>query len=205
MGRLFLLRHGRPAGDGFRRFLGQTDLPLGELGRRQAAWWRERLRHIGFSRIVTSDLIRARETADIIAGRNRQRIEPLAALREIHLGDWENRLFSEIQETAPELWSARGRNLGGFRPPGGESFEDLQRRVVPVARNLFSENGENILMVAHAGVNRVILGDLLEMPLSRIFSLAQDYCCLNLIETHPSGMRVRALNLAPEVMTDLGI
>ena len=205
MRRLFLLRHGRPDGDDLRRFLGQTDLTLGDRGRRQAAWWRERLGQIEFSRIVTSDLIRASETADIIAGRNRQPIEPLAALREIHLGDWENRLFSEIQQSAPQLWSARGRNLGGFRPPGGESFEDLQRRVAPVARNLFSQDGENILVVAHAGVNRVILGDLLGMPLSRIFSLAQDYCCLNLIETHPSGMRVRALNLAPEVLTDLGL
>jgi alpha-ribazole phosphatase len=204
MGRLCLLRHGRPDEQGLPRFLGQTDLPLAETGRRQSVWWRERLGRIEFSRIVTSDLSRARETAGIIAGADRQRIEPLAALREVYLGEWENRLFSEVRESTPALWNARGRDLGGFRPPGGESFDDLQRRVIPVVRNLLATGGGNILVVAHAGVNRVILCDILGMPLNRMFSLAQDHGCLNLIETHPSGMRVRALNLTPELMTDVG-
>ncbi len=204
MARLFLMRHGRTADDGVKRFVGQTDPPLGAAGRRQAAWWRERLKGIGFARIVSSDLARARETAEIIAGRRQPRVEPRAALREIHLGAWENRTLAEVRQTLPEEWHARGRDLPGFRPPGGESFGDLQRRVAPEADGLLAA-GADILVVAHAGVNRVILCGIMGLPLSRLFTLAQDHACLNLLEAHPSGPRVTALNLAPDLLAELAI
>jgi probable phosphoglycerate mutase len=200
------MRHGRPHGDDARRFLGQTDVPLDERGRRQAAWWEKRLRCIPFSRMVTSDLARARESADIIAGdRNRPRVEPLPSLREIRLGDWENRTFQAIRQEFPSQWQARGRDLEGFRPPGGESFGDLRRRVVPVVQAMLAADNGPLLVMAHAGVNRVILCDLLGIPLSRLFALAQDHACLNLIEAHPPGPRIRALNLAPGLLAELAI
>jgi probable phosphoglycerate mutase len=203
---LFLMRHGRPRGDGAKRFLGQTDVPLDKHGRRQAGWWCECLRRIPFSRIVSSDLARARESAEIIAGNaNRRRVEPLAALREIRLGDWENRTFEEIRQAYPAQWQARGRDPEGFRPAGGESFGDLRRRVTPVVYAMLAADSGPLLVVAHAGVNRVILCDILGISLRRMFLLAQDHGCLNLIQAQPTGPRVKTLNLAPDLLAQLAI
>lgn len=200
---LYLMRHASSQSDGGRRYLGQTDPLLSAEGRRQAGACRDRLRSIGFSRIVSSDLRRAHQTAETIAGGSLG-VEAIAALREIHLGAWENRTFGEIRRSHPDQWHARGNDLAGFRPPGGESFEDLRRRVVPAVRAIMESAAGNVLAVAHAGVNRVLLCDLLEIPLQRLFGLAQDPTGLNIIDFAPSEPRVLVINLAPEVLARAG-
>lgn len=201
---LYLMRHARSKSDGNRRYLGQTDPPLSTQGRRQADGCRDRLQSIVFSRIVSSDLRRARETAEIIAGPTPLRVEAVAALREIHLGDWENRTFAEVRGHHPDQWRARGSDLAGFRPPGGESFQDLRRRVVPAFDAIMQSAVGNVLAVAHAGVNRVLLCDLLKIPLQRLFGLAQDPTGLNIIDFDPPEPRVLVINLAPEVLARAG-
>ncbi|MBI5896369.1 MAG: histidine phosphatase family protein, partial [Desulfobacterales bacterium] len=88
----------------------------------------------------------------------------------------------------------RGRDLEGYRPPGGESFGDLRSRVVPAFERIIAQATANILIVGHAGVNRVILCHLLGMPLAHLFRLGQDYAGLNIIEPHAAECRVLAIN-----------
>jgi len=64
---IYLMRHGKIEGSGEKRFVGQTDLPLNSIGIDQAKCWREKLSSVAFSKIVSSDLMRAHETAQIIA------------------------------------------------------------------------------------------------------------------------------------------
>jgi probable phosphoglycerate mutase len=201
---LFLLRHAQPVSDGVKRFVGQTDLPLSEQGRRQAAWWRGRLRRVAFCRIVASDLIRARETAEIIAAGTRQRVEPVPGLREIHLGSWENKPLAEIRDSFHDQWRARGEDLAGFRPPGGESFNDLQGRVVPIVNGIMAAAAGDVLAVAHAGVNRVLLCTVLGIPLARLFNIDQDPVALNIVDFEVSRTRVRVINLTPDVLAQTG-
>ena len=193
---IYLFRHGEiDAGPG-RRFIGQTDLPLNETGRRQAREWRDALKGMPWKGVFCSDLARSRETAGIIAGDGAP-LHIREALREISLGSWEGANMAEIRARFPELWAARGRAMDTFRPPGGESFADHEARVMPAFDDLSESPGGPLLVAGHAGVNRVILCRLLGMPLAHLFRLAQDYGGLTLIDRTVRPFRVACMNCRP--------
>jgi alpha-ribazole phosphatase len=198
--KIILLRHGEVQTDGnnARRFIGQVDLPLSDMGRRQAKYWREQLSDVPLAQIISSDLSRCMETASIIAGHRSLDVAPQAGLREIQLGRWDGLTFRQVRERWPDAFRQRGMQIAGFQPPGGESFKDLQQRVVPVFEKVVDQSGMNILIVAHAGVNRMILCHLLGMPPENLFRLAQDWSALNLIERQAAnGFRIQSINLQP--------
>jgi probable phosphoglycerate mutase len=154
---------------------------------------------------VCSDLTRARESAAIIAGRRKIPLKIKAGLREIHLGSWENMAFSEVEEKAQGEFLKRGAAIDTHRPPGGESFLDLQQRAVSTFYNIMAETayntdaadgiaGADILIVAHAGLNRVLLCHILGMPVANLFRLAQDYACLNTLVREREAFRIHAIN-----------
>ena len=194
---IYLLRHGAVEGHEERRFVGQFDLPLDEKGLRQARWWQGELANILFARIFCSDLTRSRDTSRIIAGTRQIPVEIMSQLREIHLGEWEGLPVAEVRRRFPKEYERRGQDLSGYRPPGGESFSDLRKRIVPVFERIVSGMEGNILIVGHAGVNRIILCHLLEMPLKNLFRLGQDYGSLNIIECNENFFRLRSINILP--------
>jgi probable phosphoglycerate mutase len=195
-GTIFLLRHGETAGDGRRRFIGQADLPLSPEGRRQALAWRRWFAGQRLVGIYASDLRRSQETARMVAGRG-PAPEVLPALREIHLGQWEGLEMEAVRRQCPEDFQRRGADLAGFRPPGGESFGDLQARVWPAFQGLAARNPGDLLIVAHAGVIRVLVCRLLGMPLAHLFLLGQDPGALTILQRREGGIRLQALNLPP--------
>ncbi|MBR9985799.1 MAG: histidine phosphatase family protein [Desulfosarcina sp.] len=196
--KVLLLRHGEPLKESDeRRFIGQTDPPLSHVGRRQAKRWQEWLSDVPVARIISSDLSRCMETARILCTDRPIIVEPLASLREINLGCWDGMTFRRVRKRWPDAFRQRGLEMARFRPPGGESFLDLQQRVVPVFEEVVDQAGGNLLMVAHAGVNRMILCHLLGMPPENLFRIAQDFGAMNLIGRHANGYRVQAINLRP--------
>ncbi len=192
---IYLLRHGEIEQGDERRFVGQSDLPLNENGLHQACLWQQKLKSGLFEKIYTSDLSRARQTALIIAGNHQGKVQLLPALREINLGEWEGMSVAEVQARYPEEWQLREKDLVTFRPPGGESFRDLALRIVPVFNQIVQGLEGDILIVAHAGVNRVILCQVLGMDLANLFRLGQDYGSLNLLERNKDDWRVVAMNM----------
>lgn len=197
--KVLLLRHGRIQMDtDEKRFIGQSDLPLSDVGRLQAQYWRECIAGLPLARIVCSDLSRCMETARIIATDHSLDIVPLAGLREIHMGEWDGISFHRVKERWPEAFRKRGMEIARFRPPAGESFLDLQQRVVPAFEKAVDETGKNILIVAHAGVNRMILCHLLGMPPKNLFRIVQGYGAMNLIDRQADGYRIQSLNLLPQ-------
>ena len=196
MSTLFLMRHGAIVQQHPRRFVGQTDHPLTDEGRAQAALWREALADVPFAVAVSSDLSRCRETAAIVLGGRGLDVRPEPRLREIALGAFEGLTVDEVRERFPGAYERRGCDIAGFIPQGGESFADVQARSVAALAELAPLCG-NVLVVAHGGVNRTILCHALGLPLSRLFRLGQDYCRLNLLDLSPDCWRVDAVNLAP--------
>lgn len=191
---IYLLRHGAVDTEG-RRFIGQRDVPLNSEGKRQARSWRERLRGVAWAGVWGSDLQRARRTAEVISGGT---VTEVPELRELHLGEWEGRLMSEVREKWPHQWQARGERLATFRPPGGESFADLQKRAMSAFTEIAAHaHAGPLLVVAHAGVNRVLLCHLLAMPLKALFRLGQDYGGLNRIDPTRHPFRVISVNTPP--------
>ena len=83
-----------------------------------------------------------------------------------------------------------------YAAPGGESFTDLQRRVIPAFYEILHDSEGPIVIVGHAGVNRVLLAHLLGMSLRNLFRLGQDYACLNVLVREKGLFRVQAMNLS---------
>jgi probable phosphoglycerate mutase len=192
-----LFRHGEIETGGERRFVGQRDLPLTKKGIRQAAWWHDTLKGKEFSALFCSDLSRCVRTAEIIAGPGMHSLVRVPQFREIYLGEWEGLAVEDVRNRFPDQWRDRVANLSGYRPPGGESFLDLQSRVVPMFEELVTSADGDLLIVAHNGVNRMILCHVLGMPAGNLLRIAQDYGCLNVISHDHDGRQVLALNLRP--------
>ncbi|MCP4107867.1 MAG: alpha-ribazole phosphatase [Desulfobacteraceae bacterium] len=191
--RIYLLRHGEIDLQGEKRFIGQTDLPLNQNGTAQAYYWHRELADVVFSGIFCSDLRRTYKTACIIAGH--ENVQAMPQLREIKLGEWEGLSMLEIRTCFPDEWKKRGEDIVTYRPQGGESFADLHARAVPVFEQISGESDGNVLIVAHGGVNRVILCHVLGMPADNLFRLNQDYGCLNIIDCSRTPVQLTAMNI----------
>lgn len=203
---IYLLRHGEIAGSKTRRFIGQTDVALSPEGIDQAQFWQGYFADIKIDRIYSSPLSRCVETVRIVSAgfhgvHESDQIILVPELSEINLGKWDGRTFKDIKENFPLEWEQRGKDLANYRPPGGESFADLFDRVVPAFHGILRKNSGNNLIVAHAGVNRMILCDLLEREISGMFTIGQTYGCLNIIRPwkYPGDgtAAVSACNLSP--------
>jgi probable phosphoglycerate mutase len=175
------MRHGALPPNPERRFVGQQDIALSEKGRAQAASWRSRLCRIPFAAVVGSDLSRCLDTAELATD---TRLTPLIrepAFREIRLGEWEGLTPGEVEACFPGAYAERKKDMAGFRPAGGESFRDLAARVLPAFdAHVRAFRGRPLLIVAHAGVNRVILARAMALPLSDLQDIPQPYACCTL-------------------------
>lgn len=195
---LYLLRHGEIEWPEPDCFMGQTDALLSPRGRIQAEAWSRSLHDVEFAALGSSDLKRAVETARLIFSGRAAQLRISKDLREIQLGQWDGLPRRRVSAEHPDLWLARGQDMALFRPPGGESFQDLQDRVVPrMARMASHASGRNVGIVAHAGVIRVFICHCLEMPLGNLFRIRLDYGSLSIVDYTPGRIEVRALNLKP--------
>jgi probable phosphoglycerate mutase len=153
---VYLARHGQTAYNLEGRFQGQQQIPLDDTGRAQAAELAERATAYGFQALWTSPLLRARETADVVA--RALGLEPRedARLMETDSGDWTDRSFAEVQAEAPDRFAAFAQADPGFAFPGGESFAEQEDRVEAALADV--ERGQlPALVVCHGMVIRAAL------------------------------------------------
>jgi len=193
---LYLIRHGETVGAEIRRYKGSIDVPLSENGIRQMEELSRYLFNMvtnnsspeagksnSLSAVYSSGLSRARVSAQIIAAP--YSISPLAvdSLRERNFGVWEGMSFDEISERYPKEFDAWAGDPLRFSPMEGESTLEMRDRVIEALDMIISRHiGESIAIVAHGGVNRIILCHLLGSPLENIFRIEQDYAAFNIVE-----------------------
>ncbi len=155
---LLLARHGET--DDNRepiRAQGFRDTHLNEAGRRQASELAERVAGDGIVSLWSSDLSRARETAEIVAARIGLELQLDPRLREGNRGRWEGHLFVDIAQAEPELYAAWRRAGADFRFPGGESLREHQERVLAALSDIHATGELPALVVCHGGSIRVVL------------------------------------------------
>jgi probable phosphoglycerate mutase len=153
---VYLARHGQTAYNLEGRFQGQLPVALDETGRAQAVDLAERAAAYGFAALWCSPLLRARETADVVARRIALEPREDARLMETDAGDWTDRSFVEIHAQAPEQFAAFAAGDPGFAFPGGESFAEQELRVSAALEEI--ERGElPALVVCHGMVIRAAL------------------------------------------------
>jgi len=171
---LLLIRHGETEWNRIRRIQGHADVPLNETGRMQAAAVAARLvRRTGppIRAVYTSDLRRARETAEILGRALGMKPRLDSRLREIDMGVWVGLTFVEVSAQYPALaaqWAA-GEDI---RRPGGETVGELWSRAAEAAADIVAAHpGQTVVVVTHGGTLRVIVADALEYSMEQMFSM----------------------------------
>ncbi len=194
--RIYLIRHGQVAGFDQPRYNGQADVELTPLGIEQYHLLKERLADKNISACYSSDLSRCKTGAEIICQAFGIKPAINRELRELNIGAWEGMTWQEIKAEWPDEWQARLEDLVNFRVPQGENLLDVEARVMPVICNAVERHkGEEILVVAHGGVNRIVLLHAIGAPLAGLFNIEQNYCCLNIIDYYADGRAtVKLLN-----------
>lgn len=175
---------------------GHTDVDLTEVGILQMKQMADRLRLTEPTAIYSSDLSRSVTSARLIARHHDVPLFLRPELREMRFGDWEGLTLTEIRTRFPEELQKRQDDLLNYRAPGnGESVADLAARIEAVFGDIRAEQqGNDIVIVAHGAVNRVILCKALGLDLVRMFSIHQAYGCLNIIDYFPDTTLVRLMN-----------
>jgi broad specificity phosphatase PhoE len=158
-GLLYVARHGETDWNAAGRWQGQTDVPLNPKGRAQALAIAERLRGEGIASIASSDLLRARETAGIVADALGLEVGHVHAdLRERRFGCFEGLTRDEVAERFPAEW-ARYLADPGPAPPGGESRDALLARLLPAVLAAADRLAPPLLVVMHGGAMRALLAE----------------------------------------------
>lgn len=196
MTKILLVRHGHVEGIRPARFRGREDLPLTTRGnaealavaRRIASKWQP-------ERVYTSPLSRCVATAAAIAKACGVEAQSIDQLNDIDYGTWRMKSHDEMAAADPALSSAWFNTPHLFRFPAGESLQDLVARsadAVRLALELYPRG--TVVLVSHDSVNRALLLQLADLPLSSYWRLAQAPCCINEIDVADHQVRILAIN-----------
>jgi probable phosphoglycerate mutase len=196
MTRILLIRHGHVEGIVPERFRGRTEVPLSELGRRQAAATASRLAAgRRFSHIYASPMGRCLETASAIATASGAQVATLPSLTDLDYGAWQWKTYDEVRAAQPVLFARWFAAPETVRFPSGDSLQDLFARTADALRMVIERHAsETVVMVGHDSVNRAILVQLLDQPLSAYWRIAQSPCAINEIEVGEGEPRVLRVN-----------
>ena len=155
--RLIVVRHGETAWNVDTRIQGHLDIPLNATGLWQARQLGDALAGEAISAIYTSDLLRARRTAQAVADATGAALVDEPGLRERAFGSFQGRTFAEVEAEQPEQARRWRQRDPDYAPEGGESLRVLRERVVDTTHRLAARHpGELVLLVTHGGVLDVL-------------------------------------------------
>ena len=189
---LYLVRHARSIGNATGRIQGWLDLPLDELGHRQAGLAAERLRHKPLAAIYASPLSRAAQTAQVIADACGLAVRLDERLREFHMGAWTGLTGEEIQAMMPRHWDQDPSDHIG---PGGESGADMRVRVDSFLADMVARHeNQMIAVVCHGGSLGGIVGAVLGLPPLRRHPFTFGNASITKLTYEHDHWRLRSLN-----------
>jgi broad specificity phosphatase PhoE len=196
MTKILLIRHGHVEGIKPERFRGRQPLDLTARGRAEAAAVAQRIaRAWRPHRIYTSPMSRCVETGGAIAKACGLAAEICDDLNDTDYGTWTFKTFDDAKKQAPDLFAAWFATPHLVRFPGGESLQDLAARVADALRMALARHrDETIVLVGHDSVNRALLLELLDLPLTAYWRIAQEPCCLNEIDVAGGAVHIRRIN-----------
>ncbi|MGD8969150.1 MAG: alpha-ribazole phosphatase [Anaerolineae bacterium] len=193
--RFLLARHGETAWNAARRYQGQTDVPLNEVGRHQADALAQRLSGEKIDAIYASDLQRAWETAAAIGPFHDLSIQADPRLREIKFGDWEGLTSEEIREQDPESLTTWHNDPLHASPPSGETLNQVARRAGAALAEIIAHNPDKtVLIVAHGGILRVLLSLALEVSPTAYWRFRFGLASLSEVSIGQTGATLETLN-----------
>ncbi len=188
---IYLTRHGATSYNDEDIVQGLLDNLLSPRGIAEAGMVAERFKDIKLDIIYHTPLSRTRQTAEIINQHHGAKLQVIHNLIEMDLGDWEGKHFETVVRNFPDVDQAWATNPE-TQVPGGESFTQMYDRIKPGCDEILNSPHQNILIVAHAMVNRAILGHFIGMPPNLARRFRQDNCAYSkvLVYDYPVGRHV---------------
>ena len=169
----YLVRHGETQWNAERRVQGHTDVSLHDVGREQAALTGQRLADTRFGAVYASDLIRARETAQIITAASNTGPHEIVLderLREVSFGKLEGKTWTEMDD---EIRAVQNERNLDFAPEGGESYRQMLDRLGGFAEMLRERHpNDDVLVVGHGAAFRALAVRMLDLPDETFWSLS---------------------------------
>ena len=195
MATLFLFRHTETENiqDGKFRYNGFLDVDVVTEGLERFKKYIPIVKYRNVKKIYSSDLKRAYKGAKVFADNLGLEVIKLKELREVKQGIFEGLTYDEIVERYPEEAKKKFSDYVNYRVKDGESLKDAYERVIPCVKKIMAEN-ENVIIVAHGGINMLILLYCLNMNLKDFFRIQQDFGCLNEIEFQENFIKVVRMN-----------
>jgi alpha-ribazole phosphatase len=170
MTELILIRHGETDWNVEGRYQGQSNVPLNEHGREQARRLAAKLRGVQVAAIYSSDLARARETAEILSEATGTPLFLDPRLREIHQGLWEGMLFQDIRRRYAEAFQRRKTDPLKVAPPEGETVGQLRRRVLSALKTILEAYPHNqVAIVSHGLALAIMRVTLNKLPIEHVW------------------------------------
>lgn len=175
MTELWIVRHGQTDWNVEGRYQGQADQPLNAVGLAQASAAAAKLQGQRFAAIYSSDLQRARVTAEVIATALGMPVQVDCRLREVNQGEWEGMLTADIQARYAEEWAARQQDRLHTAPPGGESLAQVAARVLAGVDEIARRHtDEAVVIVSHGLALGVVRCAAAGAPLTEAFQRIPD-------------------------------
>ena len=194
MTEIIIIRHGETEWNKTGRFQGHSDVPLSAEGRTQAAALGKNLVVDHVDAIYASDLTRAMETAAPLAQRFGLEVISDPQLRELNFGAWEGRNFNDVNAENPNAMKNFYTDPEQADIPESEPFPEFQRRIAGRVREIVArERGKRIVIVSHGASIRILLADILSMPIRSIWHLSQLNTAVNKIRFEDDGFAVVTL------------
>ena len=195
MTKLLLVRHGITEANSARRFAGYSDVELAADGYWQGEQLFNRLVDQSVDAVYSSDLQRARVTAEVVSAGRELDIIVCPELREMNYGDAEGLTFGEIQQSYPELGEMVEKFDLALEFPGGESFRGfIDRSVSFLDRIAHHTEEETVLVVSHSGTLRVLVCHLLGIDQNHWRQIRLANASLSIIDTYQRGAIIGLLN-----------
>ena len=198
MALIILVRHGQTDENVSGKISGQGPAPLNARGRQQAEATAGVLKDLGVDRILTSPVLRARQTADILAEHLQVETEDVDDLREVEYGDWEGKHFRDIRSDPIAQQVFNDPIKAVF--PNGEGLQNVQQRGVRVIESTRQRYPQGvIILVSHGDVIRTSLAHYLGMAFNDYRRLNLDNGAISVLERFEDWVSVKVINFVPQV------
>lgn len=190
--KIFLVRHAEAEGNLFRVAHGQYDSNVTPQGYRQLAYLRRRFQGERLDAVYGSDLTRTHTTASALYLPRALPFRPLPLLREIRLGDWEQRTWGEILRMDPQMYVDFNKRPHLWHVRGAETFAQVRDRMLDAVRRIAAENpGGTVAAASHGAALRTLLGAAQGMSLEEIGRTGHgDNTAVSLLEVEGDAVRV---------------
>ncbi|MBO4401675.1 MAG: histidine phosphatase family protein [Selenomonadaceae bacterium] len=196
--KIMLVRHGETFWNANGRIQGRSDIELSPTGIEQAKILAKFCPFEKVDAVYSSDLKRAKVTAEILAEKFGLSVELVPELREVSFGDWEGNNFKNLQETEPENVEKFFQRPDELRISNGETFAEMQARAMAGLKKIIaahaSDENSQIIVAAHGAVNRAILCSILEIPIRKMWVLSQFNTAVNILRVDDGFFTVDLIN-----------